>query len=447
MTVNYRVGWSGAPDWYNYTRTIPAGVYGAYAGLSYGDFSANNMGGKLSIVTAGAGTANQTIQDVGQFDSDGSGGWGQNSLLPMHSLAAGPRTPGYVKLPGGKTTVRFTVRSGDYDFFILTPATGIIPPVLSSTPSALASIRRDAQLAFTINDYSTSVATSSVKLTVDGQDVTLASTISKSGDVTSVTYKPTAIFNAGVHSYGITFADNGTPVNSQTVTNIFHVNPYPTPGTFVIEAEDFDYAGGSANPRAGIAGFDVNTMPYYAGAYSNLDAVLNVDYFKDDAQDSQVYRTNLLAHAGHNVDITGNLGGRWGADRGTWTLTNNFRIGWVNGGEWCDYTRTFPSNTYQVWAALSNGDPAGTPHDGVHLVRRGEAVSDDLAVVHAVRDTATAAERRQYRPGRYRRGPGRSGRHGGTQQGGGEHARRGQDGASSGSHVSPRSLWLLADGS
>jgi len=147
------------------------------------------------------------------------------------------------------------------------------------------------------------------------------------------------------------------------VTNIFHVNPYPTPNTFVIEAEDFDYNGGSANPRAGIAGFDVNTMPYSAGAYSNLDAVLNVDYYNDDAQDSQVYRTNLLAHAGHNVDITGNLGGRWGADRGTYTLTNNFRIGWVNGGDWCDYTRTFPANTYQVWAALSNGDAPGTPHD------------------------------------------------------------------------------------
>jgi hypothetical protein len=43
-------------------------------------------------------------------------------------------------------------------------------------------------------------------------------------------------------------------------------------------------------------------------------------------------------------------------DRGTWTVTANYSIGWAGGGSWQNFTRTFPAATYNVYAALSTGD-------------------------------------------------------------------------------------------
>src|SRR5688500_82583 len=43
--------------------------------------------------------------------------------------------------------------------------------------------------------------------------------------------------------------------------------------TFVIEAEDFNHGGGQTVSSA-------STMPYFGGAYNNLGAVVNVDYFE-----------------------------------------------------------------------------------------------------------------------------------------------------------------------
>jgi hypothetical protein len=132
------------------------------------------------------------------------------------------------------------------------------------------------------------------------------------------------------------------------------VNPYPTEGTFVIEAEDFNYDSGKFNPQKGVADLDVDVMPYLGGAYDGTNATALVDYFGDDGNDSDLYRTELDATGSNAVNIISNTGGRWGTDRGTFSVTTSYRLGWVNGGEWENYTRTFPRTNYNVWAALSH---------------------------------------------------------------------------------------------
>jgi hypothetical protein len=150
----------------------------------------------------------------------------------------------------------------------------------------------------------------------------------------------------GMHSYTLKWSD-GSP---QSFSSTMNVAPLPATGAFVIEAEDFNTGGGSANPLKGTAGKDVDVMPYLGNAYTNLAAVVGVDYGSNDGNDSNVYRIGETP----NKNINDNLGGRWGRDRGTWEVTANYKLGWVDVNDWGTYTRVLPAAKYEIWAALSH---------------------------------------------------------------------------------------------
>jgi len=168
-----------------------------------------------------------------------------------------------------------------------------------------------------------------------------------------VTYDPPGLMDIGsTHTYSLVFSDNGTPVTTKTNSATFLVHVYPTPGTFLVEAEDFNYGGGQTQPAA-------STMPYLGGAYTNLTAVLDVDYSDNDGRDSQPYRGGFTA--GQNVNHDPNATpGTLDTDRGEWSVTANYKVGWAGSPNWYNYTRTIPANSYQIWAALSHGDSAGS---------------------------------------------------------------------------------------
>ena len=357
ITSDYRIGWVDDGEWYNYTRKIPAGLYTAYAAISHGDpvGTPNDLRGTLSVVTAGVGTTTQTLKTVGTFNAPSSGGWGDNDIVSM-KVADGSEA--VFKITGtAPTTLRFTTGSGDYDWFALVPVTGIPARLTASSPANGAQARRDATVTATLEDFSTAVNLSSVKLIFDGVDVTSSATITKPADITTVSYTP-ALMNIGSsHSFSVIFSDNGTPVKAQTNNANFTAHVYPTAGSFVIEAEDFNHDGGQ---HVAIA----DTMPYLGGSYSNLGAVYLVDYNSDQANNSTPYRPGLTNNLNHVANEDPQLdAGTLDVDRGTFQVTANFKMGWAADGTWYNYTRNIPSSSYQVWAALSHGDAAGTPHD------------------------------------------------------------------------------------
>jgi hypothetical protein len=126
LQVNFKIGWIGADQWYNYTRTFPAGKYNVYAGLSHGDKGAGKLVGKLQQVTAGATTSNQTLKDLGDFNGEGTGGWGVNRLVPLQDATGGNVTLDL----SGTTTLRYAANNGDFDFILFTPAV-TEPPVIT----------------------------------------------------------------------------------------------------------------------------------------------------------------------------------------------------------------------------------------------------------------------------------------------------------------------------
>jgi len=83
---------------------------------------------------------------------------------------------------------------------------------------------------------------------------------------------------------------------------------------------------------------------------------LNVDYSRNDQGDGQMYRPNIPgAKVPHQLNY-GDL------DRGGAQAAVNFRLGWIWNGMWFNYTRTFPTGKYNVYAGLSNGGAQGTAH-------------------------------------------------------------------------------------
>lgn len=115
VVVNYRIGWMGSGQWFNYTRNFPAGDYNVYAGLSSGT-AGDNLRGNLMDVTGGASAI------LGAFAASAPGGWGNNALVPLKDAAT---TNTVVKLTlGGNKTIRYNDGSGDWDFLLFTPAGG-----------------------------------------------------------------------------------------------------------------------------------------------------------------------------------------------------------------------------------------------------------------------------------------------------------------------------------
>jgi len=135
VASNYKIGWIGPDQWYNYTRTFPAGDYEIFAALSFdvspgsGNADApDRLSGNVQLVTAGATTVNQTVQNIGTFTAPGTGGWGVNRLV--QALASDGR-PATVSLSGDQT-IRYNAVSGDFDYLELVKVEGGLPQITVS---------------------------------------------------------------------------------------------------------------------------------------------------------------------------------------------------------------------------------------------------------------------------------------------------------------------------
>jgi hypothetical protein len=127
MTTNYKIGWVGVADWWNYTRNIPAGFYRAMAAQSL-DPAGATMTSTLYRVTEGAGTSTQTTELLGTFRGTGSTGWSQNALIPLLTSNTDGAPSAIVQMPGGPVTLRWQGGAGDLDWMVLIPTTDL-PPV------------------------------------------------------------------------------------------------------------------------------------------------------------------------------------------------------------------------------------------------------------------------------------------------------------------------------
>lgn len=224
----------------NYTRTLPNGIYNPVVSVA----APNAHGSGVSLVKAGAGTTNQTLQDVGTFRSaTGSGGFGTYVLRQLNALDGTPAAI-YVNGPGGSNTVtlRWTLGLPGYSGFVLNaswmalvPMTNVPPAIVMVSPANGANgVNQSGQLVFTVQAYDRPVNPGSIVLQFNGSTVTPTVSGPDSSRVTTVSYSFSGLAYTSTNTYSLSLADTGVPapVVTKSISGSFVVRPQPPTASF-----------------------------------------------------------------------------------------------------------------------------------------------------------------------------------------------------------------------
>jgi hypothetical protein len=404
----YKMGYTGAGHWYNYTRDVPKGIYKAFAGYSHGT-AGTVIGADLDLVTAGATTENQTLRRLGSFAGAAPGGWGSNGFYPLRTSYDVDAPLTVFKLPGGPVTFRITARNGDQDYIQLSAlAQGetVAPQIIQAPQQVNYGVLRDRTLTWQIEDFSAAPDPSTIKVEFGPQgamaDVTSQAQISKDGDITTITFQPSALMDRGVvYEYNMSFMDDSTAPSEQSSGGTQLASYLPSDdgdiagsGYFLIEAEDFNTDGGQSVALA-------DTMPYLGGAYMGLGGVMGIDYSRDDnvddpaAKEYRLWDTNSTP-AGVPPLIKTNDGEGFRNMRDlstdgtvTWNVPVNYAVGWSGSvpNRWFNYSRQIPAGTYEVWGGIAvNNTAAGTMRAQLEQVISGSSTDQQVTTPLGVFD-------------------------------------------------------------
>lgn len=260
------------------------------------------------------------------------------------------------KADGTKVLLNDVANGGLKAYRIATVQTPAALVSRSPTPGAY-EVARKPRIAAAWNDPQGVVVQNSIKMKVDGKDVTTK--VSKSGDILSAEYTPTADF-AFDQTVKVDLAYTNAGRDATASWSFNTLIDLAKPGTLFIETEDFDYDGGKyiTDKPIGMTG------KYPGGSYKDLgdgkdnpagNKSFGVDYNETNVGSSQaIYRPETGVEAGKENGPTG------GVSRGSFDVETTYVVGWNDAGDWYNYTRDFPSapKTYNVFGRLSSGGAA-----------------------------------------------------------------------------------------
>jgi hypothetical protein len=330
--VDHMIGNWGSADWENYTKTFPAGNYNVYARVSAGNGSATL---KMDHVISGFGGSQQTTTNYGTFTFSGSS-FSTFQYAPLldsfGNLAAVPLQ--------GQNTFRITTGGGaNANFYLFVPANTNLPLISGVYPDGTVLFQPTNKLVFTATSPTTTINTNSIHLSLNGTDVSSNLTFSGGPSVWHVTYPGLQL------SQSYTVVIRVTDANGSTAASTLHIDTWNP--TFQFEAEDFDFDGGSFIDNA------VPTTGAANNSYYNRIGQYNIDEYNGTA---------TPPYAGASADNY-----RPGDPIATTRITDaaraqfvqagalDYNVGFLGGGFWENYTRTWPAGTYNVYARMASG--------------------------------------------------------------------------------------------
>jgi autotransporter-associated beta strand protein len=182
------------------------------------------------------------------------------------------------------------------------------------------------------------IATGNVIVTLDG---TILTNLTFSGPATSLNVMVPGLTLNKTHTATIAITDN----NGRAVSTTVNFDTFD-PNSYTFEAEDFDYGGGQFfdNPQH--------------GAYAGRSAVDGIDYHSvNPGQGGHDYRPNPPG-----LETEGSTDGpRQAFSPGL----QDYDVGFNSGGNWGNYTRTFPPGTFNLY--LRGADGIGAADDSAAL--------------------------------------------------------------------------------
>ncbi len=348
---NHMVGnWSSA-EWQNYTKTFPPGNYNVYARVSTSSGSTINF----DQVVSGQGTENQTLSRLGQFTFTGSGSFQWVPLRQFGSLAV-------VSL-SGQQTVRATTGGGaNADFYMFVPANTSLPVISGVYPDGQYLFEATNKLVFTASSASTTINPTNVQLILNGTNVSAGLVFSGGPSTWNVSY--TGLQFNQTYTASLQVMDDNGGVASAAL-NIDTWNP-----AIQIDAEDFDFdPTRSLVPNPTGARYLDNPVPTphlvpAANSYEGQVGDKFIDEFTADPNNGQSPIQNADAGATFsNYRTNDPVATAPATDASRRQFTGgalDYNIGFLGPGYWQQYTRTWPSGTYNVYARVASGANLGT---------------------------------------------------------------------------------------
>ncbi len=353
---NVQIAYNNTGNWFNYTRNYPTGNYLVY--LRYNNSTPGTVE-SLNLLTGGYGTSSQTTTNLGEFIAANTGpGYAWTPLTDSFGNKL------IVNLPAGQNTLQLFSGDGasaggieNFVDFIFVPAgtTGFPPSIKNLFPNNVnPPVNQNIFLSvpnitFSVGSVFSTVATNKIQTLINGTDV--SSTATYTGNNTnwnvSVPCPQNKLISLVIN---VTDAGGGSNSIAESFDTFSQTN-------FMIEAVDFDFNNGQFidNPVP-TAGITLATNSYYDGGVSTANAaVQGVDYngSPDTAPgggEAWNYRPN---DTGVGQEVTADFTrAKFTNEFGT---AQDYDIGFWNGGFWENYTRTFPTNNYNVYSRMAGG--------------------------------------------------------------------------------------------
>ncbi|HTJ00570.1 MAG TPA: hypothetical protein VL527_16940 [Dongiaceae bacterium] len=347
--TDYDVGWNNGGDYAGYTRTFPAGVYNVYLRGADG----NGAEADAASMTVVNGTAVFSGSGKLQFAVP-AGGWQNYSWCPLKDANGDLVT---LTTDGSVSTLMVFTDNGNYNancYLLLPVNTNVVSTTVTVgniTPNGASLFQQSNVLSFTltspdpINTNGVSVQLTATNLW--GQNLsatyTASSGLSFSGDALNWTVSVPLTSNTVYAAQILANDANGIPA----VTNVSFDTIIPT---YTFEAEDFNYGGGSFfdNPQT--------------NAYNGYDALVDVDY--QATQHGGAYNRVGLTTESLNEKQRPQYDG---------TGMQDYDVGFNDGGNWANYTRTYPAGTFNIYVRASNGNGnSGNPSSGSIAIVTGD---------------------------------------------------------------------------
>jgi hypothetical protein len=366
--VPIEVGYNGVGDWLDYTRTFGSGDTNSAANGTYAVWArlATDGGGtalNFAQVTAGQGTGSQTLSQLGSF-SFTDNNWNGFDYVPMLDQFGNLVS---VTLSGPETFRSTVVGNPNIDFYMLVPAVPKLTPSLQfAFPDGVHIFEYATNFTFTVGPANGSnILSSGIDLVLNGVDVTSNPKFSLTASGSSWTGNYPVLPNA-VYAAVLNVTNTGGLSSSFTIDfDTFNINNYQW------EPGDYDF---STNGTTGglfidnpVPSCDITTpqtgelatnsyFGYPEGLTGVAIALQGVDIGWGDTQPTA---NNFYRNDGVGTEPSGDyLRPQFVAAQQHFNDPNigPFQIGYFDGGNWLNYTRHYPTNSYNVWARLAGGN-------------------------------------------------------------------------------------------
>ena len=324
--TDYCINPFNSTEWVNYTRDWPNSTNWIIARLA----TDVGLSGSLTMSVV---NPDLTTTNLGTFTINGGLGWTTYEFVYLKDTKGNNVNV----ILNGKETLQVT-SGGNLlpTFYMLVPAVLDLPLLSNLNPTGTHPFEPTNALSFTVITSGATFPANSIKLILDGFDVSQALVITSSASGTNVVY-PALQLNA-VHTAIITVTNSlGHGIS---VTNQFDTFSQTN---YMFEAEDFDFNGGQY----------VSASDWQPDAYASFVSFTNIDfqhtYVSGEPTDGSEYQYRINGIPQQLLNALGAL-----SDYQRLVFVNAFAkdyyLYWFGGPDWANYTRVYPTGNFYVYA-------------------------------------------------------------------------------------------------